>query len=324
MNMEQTNVIPFSEVKAEKISWLFYPYIAYGKITLLGGEAGCGKTMAALALAAILSKGGKLPLQPENTEPINILYQTAEDGLADTIIPRLLMFGANMEKIAAIQTNDYLTFSNREKIEEAIVRNNIRLMIFDPFQAFVGKANMSSANEMRMALREIVQVAQKHKCAVVIVCHTGKSTNYASLLQRIIGSTDIGAIARSALYLTNHPSKKDVKVLCHVKSNLAPIGQSIDFQITDNGIHWLGYSAIGEKDLLGHSADGAFQNAVDFLKTVLADDKMPSKEVHDLAAKAQFGFSTLKKAKNYLHLKSFKQGNIWYYPQYTAAKEELL
>ena len=68
----------------------------------------------------------------------------------------------------------------------------------------------------------------------------------------------------------------------------------------------------------------AFQNAVDFLKTVLADDKMPSKEVHDLAAKAQFGFSTLKKAKNYLHLKSFKQGNIWYYPQYTAAKEELL
>ena len=177
---------------------------------------------------------------------------------------------------------------------------------------------------MRMALRELVQVAQKHKCAVVIVCHTGKSTNYASLLQRIIGSTDIGAIARSALYLTNHPSKKDVKVLCHVKSNLAPIGQSIDFQITDNGIHWLGYSAIGEKDLLGHSADGAFQNAADFLKTVLADDKMPSKEAHDLAAKAQFGFSTLKKAKNYLHLKSFRQGNIWYYPQYTTAKEELL
>ena len=58
--------------------------------------------------------------------------------------------------------------------------------------------------------------------------------------------------------------------------------------------------------------------------TLLADDKMPSKEVHDLAAKAQFGFSTLKKAKNYLHLKSFRQGNIWYYPQYTTAKEELL
>ena len=78
--MEKMNVIPFSEVETEEISWLFYPYIAYGKVTLLGGEAGCGKTMAALALAAILSKGGKLPLQSENTEPINILYQTAEDG----------------------------------------------------------------------------------------------------------------------------------------------------------------------------------------------------------------------------------------------------
>ena len=317
--MDNIELIPFNEVAEEEISWLFYPYIAYGKITLLGGEAGCGKTMAALALAAILSKGGKLPLQSKNTEPINILYQTAEDGLADTIIPRLLMFGANMERIAAIQTDGYLTFSNREKIEEAIVRNNIRLMIFDPFQAFVGKANMSSANEMRIALRELVQVAQKHKCAVVIVCHTGKSTNYASLLQRIIGSTDIGAIA----YLTNHPSKKDVKVLCHVKSNLAPIGQSIDFKITDNGIRWLGYSEIKEKDLLGHSADGAFQNAVDFLKTVLADDKVPSKDVHDLAAKAQFGFSTLKKTKNYLHLKSFKQGNVWYYPQYISTKEDV-
>ena len=314
--MEKMNVISFSEVEAEEISWLFYPYIAYGKVTLLGGEAGCGKTMAALALAAILSKGGKLPLQSENTEPINILYQTAEDGLADTIIPRLLMFGANMNRISAIQTDDYLTFSNRGKIEEAIIRNNIRLMIFDPFQAFVGKANMSSANEMRMALREIVQVAQKHKCAVVIVCHTGKSTNYASLLQRIIGSTDIGAIARSALYLTNHPSKKDVKVLCHVKSNLAPIGQSIDFQITENGIQWLGYSEIGEKDLLGHSSDGAFQNSVDFLKMLLANQDMPSTQVYDMAAKAGIGFSTLKKAKRYLGIKAAKAGNIWYFKQY--------
>ena len=72
--MDNIELIPFNEVAEEEISWLFYPYIAYGKITLLGGEAGCGKTMAALALAAILSKGGKLPLQSKNTEPINILH----------------------------------------------------------------------------------------------------------------------------------------------------------------------------------------------------------------------------------------------------------
>ena len=66
--MENVNIIPFNEVEAEEISWLFYPYIAYGKVTLLGGEAGCGKTMVALALASILSNGGKLPLQTEETE----------------------------------------------------------------------------------------------------------------------------------------------------------------------------------------------------------------------------------------------------------------
>ena len=142
----------------------------------------------------VLSNGGKLPLQTEETEPINILYQTAEDGLADTIIPRLLRFGANMERISAIRTDKYLTFSNREQIEQAIVRKNIRLMIFDPFQAFVGKANMSSANDMRSTVREILEVAQKHKCAVIITCHTSKSANYANLLQRILGSVDIGAI----------------------------------------------------------------------------------------------------------------------------------
>ena len=237
--MENVNIIPFNEVEAEEVSWLFYPYIAYGKLTLLGGEAGCGKTMVALALASVLSNGGKLPLQTEETEPINILYQTAEDGLADTIIPRLLRFGADMERISAIYTDKYLTFANREQIEQAIVRKNIRLMIFDPFQAFVGKANMSSANDMRSTVREIIEVAQKHKCAVIITCHTSKSANYANLLQRILGSVDIGAIARSALYLTNHPTKKDVKLLCHIKSNLAPIGQSIEFQIMENGIDWL-------------------------------------------------------------------------------------
>ena len=298
--MENVNIIPFNEVEAEEISWLFYPYIAYGKVTLLGGEAGCGKTMVALALASILSNGGKLPLQTEETEPINILYQTAEDGLADTIIPRLLRFGANMERISAICTDKYLTFSNR----------------FDPFQAFVGKANMSSANDMRSTVREIIEVAQKHKCAVIITCHTSKSANYANLLQRILGSVDIGAIARSALYLTNHPTKKDVKLLCHIKSNLAPIGQSIEFQITNKGIDWLGYSEIAEKDLLGHSADSAFQNAIDFLKMLLANENLPSTKVYDMAASAGIGFTTLKKAKRYLGIKAAKIGNVWYFKQY--------
>lgn len=314
--MENVNIIPFNEVEAEEVSWLFYPYIAYGKVTLLGGEAGCGKTMVALTLASILSNGGKLPLQTEKTEPINILYQTAEDGLADTIIPRLLRFGADMERISAIYTDKYLTFSNHEQIEQAIIRKNIRLMIFDPFQAFVGKANMSSANDMRSTIREIIEVAQKHKCAVIITCHTSKSANYANLLQRILGSVDIGAIARSALYLTNHPTKKDVKLLCHIKSNLAPFGQSIEFQITNKGIDWLGYSEIAEKDLLGHSADSAFQNAVDFLKMLLANENLPSTKVYDMAASAGIGFTTLKKAKRYLGIKAAKIGNIWYFKQY--------
>ena len=167
-----------------------------------------------------------------------------------------------------------------------------------------------------MNIREIIEVAQKHKCAVIITCHTSKSANYANLLQRILGSVDIGAIARSALYLTNHPTKKDVKLLCHIKSNLAPIGQSIEFQITEKGIDWLGYSEIAEKDLLGHSADSAFQNAIDFLKMLLANENLPSTKVYDMAASAGIGFTTLKKAKRYLGIKAAKIGNVWYFKQY--------
>lgn len=89
--MENVNIIPFNEVEAEEVSWLFYPYIAYGKLTLLGGEAGCGKTMVALALASILSNGGKLPLQTEETKPIK---GNRVIPLTDTMLQKLLVHRA--------------------------------------------------------------------------------------------------------------------------------------------------------------------------------------------------------------------------------------
>jgi hypothetical protein len=84
----------------------------------------------------------------------------------------------------------------------------------------------------------------------------------------------------------------------------------------ENGIDWLGYSEIAEKELLGHSVDSAFQNAIDFLKMLLANENMPSTKVYDMAASAGIGFTTLKKAKRYLGIKAAKIGNVWYFKQY--------
>ena len=87
--MNEQEILCFADIQAEEVKWLWYPYIPYGKITILQGDPGCGKTMAVLSLAALLSKGESLPFEEAAREPINILYQTSEDGIADTIKPRL-------------------------------------------------------------------------------------------------------------------------------------------------------------------------------------------------------------------------------------------
>lgn len=136
--VNEQEILCFADIQAEEVKWLWYPYIPYGKITILQGDPGCGKTMAVLSLAALLSKGESLPFEEAAREPINILYQTSEDGIADTIKPRLESAGANCTRIKIInEEKRALTFDD-PRLEQSILQENARLLILDPLSAYIG------------------------------------------------------------------------------------------------------------------------------------------------------------------------------------------
>lgn len=315
-----SDLILFKNVKGKSIEWIYPPYIPKGKVSLICGNPGCGKTTFALALTALLSKGDCLPLMEQKQESLKILYQTAEDGLEDTIIPRLKKFNANFENIAAINNKD-LSFIDYDVIEESILEFGANIIFFDPLQAFVGKSNISSTNEMRNILGPLSEIANRTGCAIVILFHFNKNFSAPSMY-RILGSIDIVALARSILVLSEHPDDNEKKILCPIKNNFCNANKSLAFKFTDEGITWLEYCDIDSNELSQAYSPTNFKNACDMLTELLKNDNMKSKEIIDVMLKAGIGFTTLKKAKKYLRVKSKKIGKCWYYEKLCPMDEE--
>ena len=146
----ELKIIKMSDVESEEIEWLWYPFIPYGKLTIIQGDPGDGKTTLVLNIAAMLSKGMGFDENMSGSEAIKIIYQTAEDGLADTVKPRLEMSGADCEKILVIDERDKSLSMVDERLEEAILTTGARLLILDPIQAYLGNGmDMNRANEAR-------------------------------------------------------------------------------------------------------------------------------------------------------------------------------
>lgn len=234
--MNEQEILCFADIQAEEVKWLWYPYIPYGKITILQGDPGCGKTMAVLSLAALLSKGESLPFEEAAREPINILYQTSEDGIADTIKPRLESAGANCTRIKIInEEKRALTFDD-PRLEQSILQENARLLILDPLSAYIGPTvSMNQANEVRGAFRSLYAMAQRTRCAVLIVAHMNKMSGI-SALYRTSGSIDIAGAVRSILTVTRYQRSPTQRVLVPVKSNLAAAGPALLFELSDHAV----------------------------------------------------------------------------------------
>ena len=139
-----------SNVDVEDVHWIWYPYIPYGKVTIIQGDPGEGKTTFILALIALLTNGEPLPEEEVGADPINVIYQTAEDGLGDTIKPRLLSAGADCERVLVIDENETELTLSDERLEQAITATGAKLIVLDPMQAYLGEdVDMHRANEIR-------------------------------------------------------------------------------------------------------------------------------------------------------------------------------
>ena len=304
-----------SEVELQEINWLWYPYIARGKITMIQGDPGEGKTTLALRLAAACSTGQALPGMTI-TEPVNVIYQTAEDGLGDTIKPRLMEAGADEDRVLNIVEDTFSLTLLDERIEAAIVQTGAKLMILDPVQGYVGeKVDMNRANEIRSVMKNVAAVAERTGCAIVLVGHLNKATGTNSAY-RGLGSIDFRAAARSVLLVGRMKKEPNVRVIVHDKSSLAPEGKSIAFSLGDeNGFHWLdGYNDITADELLcGFNAETKTAAAEQLILDMLSDGEPVLCKTIQAAAKAK-GISkrTLDDAKkNIGSIHTDKPGKHW-------------
>ena len=313
--MSETIIRKMSEVELQEVRWLWKPYIPFGKLTIIQGDPGEGKTTFALRLAAACSSGMALPGM-ETTEPFNVIYQTAEDGLGDTIKPRLIEAGANENMVLnIIEDTDPLSLSD-ERIEKAITETGARLMILDPIQGYIGEdVDINRANEIRTVLKKVAAVADRTGCAIVMVGHLNKAKG-ASSQYRGLGSIDFRAAARSVLLVGRLRKEPNVRIIVHDKSSLAPEGRSMAFNLgNDQGFYWLdGYSEITSEELLcGYSTETKTAVAEELIRDMLDDGKeVTAEEIFRTAANKNISQRTVNEAKkNIIGIKSRKIGKGW-------------
>ena len=284
---ETVKIIRMSDVELTPVEWLWKPYLPFGKLSVLQGNPGEGKTYFAMHLAAACTNGKLLP-NMERMEPFNVIYQTAEDGLGDTVKPRLIEAGADLDRVLVIDDSDVQLTLSDERIEKAIVENNARLVIIDPIQAYLGAdVDMNRANEVRPIFMRLGQVAQRTGCAILLIGHLNKAAGMQSL-QRGLGSIDIAAAVRSVMFIGKLKHDPTMRILTHEKSSLAPPGVSLAFSLGDEGgFRWVGEYDITADEMLSGiepQRETKTQQAKDLICALLAGGKQVLSEDIDKAA----------------------------------------
>jgi archaellum biogenesis ATPase FlaH len=307
MTNMKTRLVRMSDVEPEEIDWLCPPYIPIGKLTIIEGDPGIGKSYLTLAIAAAVSKGEAL-YGSKAAEPGNVLLYTAEDGIADTVRPRLDAVSAEVHRICSIVGRLIASEDDGfDELEQHIADTQPILVIIDPLVGFMGgKINMNQANEVREITSRLAEIAEEHSCAVVVVRHKAKQKQ-SNALYNGLGSIDLAAAARSIMSVAVDPDDKSLRHIVHIKSNLAACGQSLAYKFDNGKFEWAGASDYTPRDLCrgSHVEDERpIEMATDFLQRLLSDGPRKAVEAIKAAEAEGIASSTLNRAKKILGVAS--------------------
>jgi len=298
------------DVPAEDVMWLWHPYIALGKLTLLEGDPGIGKSWITLAIATAVSLGRGLPGQATG-KPHNVMLASAEDGLGDTIRPRLNTMGADVAHVYAIDDAITLNDEGFTRLENSIGQEKPKLLIIDPLVAYLGcGVDIHRANETRSIMARLAKLAENHQLAVLAVRHLTKGGQNKAIY-RGIGSIDFTAACRSVLLAGCDAEDQASRALVHIKSNLAPAGPSVGYELRDGGFYWTGESSLTAAQILA-ADNGAVGSELDeaatFLRDELADGPVPGKDVYRAAESIGISKRTLERAKSQISVITRRMG----------------
>ena len=326
---ERPRGILLSDVEKEEVVWLWEGRIPRGKITVLDGDPGLGKSAFTTDLSARVSVGRPFPDGSECPEG-GVVLMNAEDGLADTIRPRLDAAGGDPSKVLALAEIPDEANPEQDRVlslpedlgvlEQGIGRVGAVLVVIDPLMAFLGgDTNAHKDQDVRRALASLKSLAERTGVAVVLVRHLNKGGG-GNPIYRGGGSIGIIGAARAGLIVASDPNDPEERrrVLAGSKNNLAEMAGSVAFRVTtaQNGaarVEWLGETDLGARDLVKVPLDdeekSALDEAVDFLRDELdsGGHAMSAKQIEKDAKDAGISQRTLHRAKAHLRIRSKRE-----------------
>lgn len=316
--MANLNEVTFySDIKSVPVDWLWYPYIPYGKITVLQGDPGDGKSTLMMQIIAAASNGENAIAGMNFKGPEKVIYQCSEDGASDTIKPRLERAGANCSNVCFIQENDSMLTLDDERIVKTIASTGARLLIIDPLQAYVGdEGNLFVTTKARRLMQRLSMWATAYSCAVVLVGHLNKNEGGKSLY-RSIGSIDVVASARSVLQLERCSFDQEVRKLHQVKCSLAARGEDLYFVIDEAGnLRWVDADAgAGEYDeeVEDEYVSSKQEQVCELLMELLKNRSVLSTDAMNECISHGFSERTIKTAKKVIGIESYRKDGQWFW-----------
>jgi hypothetical protein len=329
-------VTRLSDVQSERVAWLWRRRLAKGKLTLLMGDPGAGKSMITGDVASRVTQGGAWPDAGHAEQPGNVIFLAVEDGIADTIRPRLERAGADLERVYVFTTirdeaGERLPNFERDMatLEEVIVKLRPVLVVVDPVSSYLGKTDSYKDAEIRRVLAPLTVLADKHRVAVLALIHMTKGSKEAKAMYRAIGSIAFAALARIVLAAGSDPEEPERHYLMAVKQNICAPSKTLAYRIQgepddEDAAPWLEWEGapvegIQADVILGANASAGTreerQDTSEFLRQLLTDGRMSADDVFEAGKANGYSASTLNHAKRSAGVRSYKEGfkGRWYW-----------